>query len=150
MKASEFLKAPIEAYREQVSGGGVKVEITELGIDPFWVFPVQPGEIQYINHDLPPYKAPKEGEKFEDRNHAEDAVFYFEYCIRQVTGRAKKENGHSIFDTPQQRDLAAEMMRTSMPDTFSVSLALDIINRITNVYPTTSVEEAEKNSTTTT
>ena len=123
MKAEHFLKQTVDKYREEVSGGGVKIEVPGV-CEPFWVFPVQPEE----THQL--YKLMSE-------DPTDDLV-----AIRMIVTRAKYEDGRSMFDNVAERDKAELILRTKTSQNFSRSKVAKVIRDISDAYDVTSIEEA--------
>lgn len=128
MKASDFLKSATEQYREEVSGDGVPISIPELGLD-FFVFPVQPEETMYV------FRGEIDNLKY-------DQVF----AIRLICGRAKKEDGTSIFDNHAERDKAEKMLMTHSPKAFTTTVAARVVTDILDAFPVTTIDEAGNDS----
>lgn len=123
MKATEFLKDAVEQYRNEVSGEAVAISVPELGLD-FHVFPVQAEETKYLFSD------------------PEALQFDHIFAIKLICGRAKKENGASIFDSKSERDTAEAILMKTAPKSFTAEVANRVITEITEAFPVTSVEEA--------
>lgn len=128
MKAEHIFKTATEQYRDEVSGGGIKITIPELAME-FFVFPQQPIEGAYI--------AGAAESEFKDLR-----------CMsaRVICGRAKIESGMSLFDNEGERERLRIMITKNSPLAFNDDVALRVLNEISEAYPVKSIEEAGNES----
>lgn len=128
MKAADIFKTATELYRDEVSGGGAKIDIPELGMN-FYVFPQQPLEGSYI-------ASGKESEYKDMRCMA----------ARVICGRAKLESGVSLFDNENERENLRVLIVKTSPRAFNDDVAVRVMDEINQAYPTQTIEAAGNES----
>lgn len=128
MKASELSKSFVAAFREEISGGGVEIEIPELGIE-FYVFPVQPDDTAYF------YKEGIDKLQFNRNN-----------CARLICARAKTKDCLPWLDNEKEKDTYYRLLTNEVPSAWTEEAASRVIAEIEAAYPAASIEEAGNES----